>query len=99
MEPTYSNAVPAPGQLSNGTLNRRSYQVIARLVLPDTGEQWWPARTLRWTASHVFISFEPEPDRPVYVWLPVDDVRRSITVPAATQVDERVDGDLQRRAG
>jgi hypothetical protein len=58
----------------------RSYPVIARLVLPDGGEEWWPAVAVKWTDTHVLVSTQPGQDR-VYTWLEADDVARVIRRP------------------
>lgn len=79
----YVNAVPGPNRVSTATLGQRSYLVIARLVVPGGEEQWWPARTVRWRAAKVQVTFEPAAGEPVYVWLSADDVRRTIHMPAA----------------
>ena len=82
MRSTYSNTVSAPEHVSTGTIGRRSYLVIARLVRPDGDEVWAPVRVVRWTAEAVMICLESDQDQaPEYLWLPVGDVRRTITVP------------------
>lgn len=75
--------MPPPGRSSTATLGQRCYLVIARLVLQDGTEEWWPARTLKFTATHVLVAFEPASE-PVYVWLTPADIRRTMHMPADT---------------
>lgn len=87
----YVNAMPPPDRTSTATLGQRSYLVIARLVLPDQSEEWRPARTLRFTATHVLVVVEPDGE-PVYIWLSPEDIRRTIHMPVtATAVHEAMD--------
>lgn len=79
----YVNTVPPPPDAPTHTIGRRSFLVIARLVLAGGDEHWVPARALRWTSTDVLISLETDSD-PTYVWLAAADVRRMILMPAVT---------------
>lgn len=95
----YVNAVPPPERVSTATLGQRSYLVIARLVLLGGTEEWWPVRTVRWMDSRVQVTFEPAAGDPVYVWLSVGDVRRTIQMPAAVApvVDKPADNGVTNK--
>lgn len=57
--------------------------VIARLIWTD-GVEWVPALAIRWTPTHVMVSWSDPtagPLRTAYAWLPAADVRRSIRRP------------------
>jgi hypothetical protein len=55
--------------------------VVVRVVWSDGHEEWWPARAIRWTATHVMVSWldseKPRTDR--YEWLRAGDVARSVS--------------------
>lgn len=56
-----------------------SIPVIARLVLLDGSEEWWPARAVRWTRTEVLIARQLDPTDSLsvrHLWLPVGDVAR-----------------------
>ena len=79
--------VEHPAQIPTWT-GGKPYPVIARFVLPDLSEEWRPATSVRWNATHVLVGVDLDDDR-AYLWLRVDDVKRVIRRPApAVNPDE-----------
>jgi len=53
--------------------------VLARMVTRE-GRFWIPAKALRWTPTHVMVSYRPEPEQreETLAWLRKDDVTRML---------------------
>jgi hypothetical protein len=58
-----------------------SIDVIVHVVWSDGGEEWRPARAIRWTSTHVMVGWREDRDgRPEdrWEWLRAQDVMRSV---------------------
>lgn len=61
--------------------------VIVRVVWSDGGEEWRPARAVRWTRTHVMVGWRSDVGPAAgdggrqehWVWLRAGDVMRSVT--------------------
>ena len=68
---------------------RRSRQVVnaeipvlARVAWDDGGQEWLHAMAVRWTSTHVMVTWRDEVSTPRterFEWLPAHDVVRAIT--------------------
>lgn len=58
-----------------------SVDVIVHVVWSDGGEEWRPARAIRWTETHVMVGWREERDGGTserWAWLRAQDVMRSV---------------------
>ena len=56
--------------------------VIVRVAWEGGGEEWRAAKAVRWTATHVMVTWRDDPNSPKterYEWLRAPDVVRSVS--------------------